>query len=82
MAKNQLWVDDTIKTEAGIFDHESIPFRKPNWTNKHKDPSVKYLIPYSITKDFEILAIWSPMNSSLTSGYIGQFCKHLETSSN
>lgn len=78
-AENYIWIGDNKNKGLAVFAKPEIRLEKLNWSNQFKDHSVKYFLPCSINKDFNLLAVWTHRNNSPNFGYIGQFWKYLQT---
>lgn len=73
-AKNYLWVGDTKHKGLGVFCKDHIQLNKNDWENN----DTKYLISARINKTFDLIAVWTQRNNSVTYEYIGQFWKYLQ----
>ena len=76
---NHLWIGDSKNKGLGVFAKPSIQIDKLDWSCQYKDHSVKYFLPCTINKSFQLLAVWTHRNKSPNFGYIGQFWKYLQT---
>lgn len=77
-AVNYLWVGDTKSKGIGVFAKQNIDLQRLNWSDIYSGHKVKYFLPCSVNKQFELLAVWTHQNNSPNFGYIGQFWKYLQ----
>jgi len=73
-AKNYLWIGEIKHKGLGIFAKEGILITDLKW----EDNGLKYFIACRINNEFNLIAVWTQRNNSVTYRYIGQFWKYLQ----
>ncbi len=73
-AGNYIWIGDSKHKGMGIFCKEGIQLSNNNWDTD----GTKHFISARINNTFDLIAVWTQRNNSVTYRYIGQFWKYLQ----
>ncbi len=73
-AKNYLWIGDNKNKGLGIFATGAIELQDLKW----ETDGLKYFLPYRVNNNFNLIAVWTKSNNSISFRYIGQFWKYLQ----
>ena len=77
-ASNYLWIGDSKNKGVGVFAKKEILLEKLDWSDQYQDHKIKYFLPCTINRKFNLCGVWTHKNNSPTFGYIGQFWKYLQ----
>jgi exonuclease III len=77
-AVNYIWIGDSKHKGLGIFCKQGIQLLDNGWENN----GTKHFISAKINNSFDLVAVWTKRNNSVTYRYIGQFWKYLQENKN
>jgi exonuclease III len=73
-AGNYIWIGDSKHKGMGIFCKQGIQVSDNGWEAN----GTKHFISVKINDSFDLVAVWTKRNNSVTYRYIGQFWKYLQ----
>jgi exonuclease III len=73
-AKNYLWTGENKNRGLGVFVNEGIMISDLKW----ETDILKYFLSCRINDNFDLVAVWTTRNNSVTYRYIGQLWKYLQ----
>ncbi|MFT6509656.1 MAG: exonuclease III [Parvibaculaceae bacterium] len=73
-AHNYLWVGNNKNKGLGVFSQSKTPIERLDW----KADNLQLFLPCKISKDLNLLAVWTKQANSPNFRYIGQLWKYLQ----
>lgn len=73
-ASNYIWIGDSKHKGMGVFCKNGIHLANNDWDTN----GTKLFISVRINNTFDLIAVWTKRNNSISFRYIGQFWKYLQ----